>query len=172
VVPTKAMGLLERNLQDDAEEPIKVCLRPNDVLFRTGRAVIYSKLVEGRFPDYRAVMPKKKAETVHLNPNEFQAAVRQAAIMTETDNRRVTFKFAKGKLTLLATGAMAGRSRIEMPLAYEGKGIDINFNPDYLTEMLKVLPTDATLTLDIIDGQSSAVFRSGEGYTYLVMPLT
>ncbi len=60
VVPTKAMNLLERNLQDD-EETVKICLRPNEVLFRTERAVVYSRLVEGRFPDYRQVMPKKQA---------------------------------------------------------------------------------------------------------------
>ena len=40
---------------------VKVCFRPNEVLFRTGRAVIYSRLVEGRFPDYRVVLPKKSA---------------------------------------------------------------------------------------------------------------
>lgn len=170
VVPTKAMALLERNLQ--AEEAVKVCLRPNDVLFRTGRAVIYSKLVEGRFPDYRAVLPKKQAVTIPLQPIEFNAAVRQAAIMTDTDARRVTFKFSKGKLTLQAQGAMAGRSKIEIPLEYDGKPIDVNFNPEYLTDMLKVLgPTDP-LTLDLIDGASPALLRSGEQYSYLVMPLT
>src|SRR5262245_25236763 len=61
VIPAKALNLLERNLQDDAEEPVKVCIRPNEVLFRTGRAVIYSRLVEGRFPDYRTVLPKKSS---------------------------------------------------------------------------------------------------------------
>ncbi|MFO0876078.1 MAG: DNA polymerase III subunit beta [Gemmataceae bacterium] len=172
VVPTKAMALLERNLQDDAEETVKVCLRPNEVLFRTGRAVIYSRLVEGRFPDYRAVLPKKKTETLTLNAQAFQSAVRQAAIMTDTDNKRVTFKFGPGKLTLLAQGATAGRSRIEMPLEYGGKGIDINFNPEYLTDMLKVLPADAPLTADLIDGASPALFRCGTTYSYLVMPLT
>src|SRR5262245_13973478 len=75
VVPTKAMGLLERNLQDDAEGTVKVCIRPNEVLFRTGRAVIYSRLVEGRFPDYRAVMPKKSTVQLALNAADFQAAV-------------------------------------------------------------------------------------------------
>ena len=61
VVPTKAMSLLERNLQDDPEEAVKICLRPNDVLFRTERAVLYSRLVEGRYPDYRQIFPKKPA---------------------------------------------------------------------------------------------------------------
>lgn len=172
VVPTKAMGLLERNLQDDPEGAVKVCLRPNEVLFRTGRAVIYSRLVEGRFPDYRAVMPKKSAVTMPINAAAFQAAVRQAAIMTDTDNRRVTFKFGKDRLVLLAQGATAGRSKIEMPLAYDGKAIDINFNPEYLIDMLKVLPPDVELTVDLLDAASPALFRCGETYSYLVMPLT
>src|SRR3954462_9560600 len=105
VVPAKAMGLLERNLQDDPEETVKVCIRPNEVLFRTGRAVIYSRLVEGRFPDYRAVLPKKHTVKVPLEAGPFQAAVRQAAVMTDNDSKRVDFKFAKNKLTLEARGS-------------------------------------------------------------------
>jgi DNA polymerase-3 subunit beta len=172
VVPTKAMSLLERNLQDDPEGPVKVCFRPNDVLFRTGRAVIYSRLVEGRFPDYRAVLPKKSSVTVPLNAATFQAAVRQAAIMTDSESPRVTFKFARERLTLLAQGATAGRSKIELPLEYDGKAIDINFNPAYLIDMLKVLPPEADLTVDLNDGASPALFRHGDRYSYLVMPLT
>ena len=172
VVPTKAMGLLERNLQDDPEEAVKVCLRPNEVLFRTGRAVIYSRLVEGRFPDYRLVMPKKTSVHVALNIATFQAAVRQAAIMTDNDRRCVTFKFARNKLTLLAQGATAGRSKIELPLEYDAKPIDIGFNPEYLVDVLKILPAEAELSLELNDGASPALFRCGEHYLYLVMPLT
>jgi DNA polymerase-3 subunit beta len=171
VVPTKAMNLLERNL-DDAEEEVKVCLRPNEVLFRTGRAVIYSRLVEGRFPDYKQVMPRKQAVKVALQAAPFQAAVRQAAIMTDEESRRVTFQFAKNKLTLQAHGAQSGRSKVELPVEYDAKTISVNFNPQYLVEMLKVLPPDAELTLDLIDAGSPALFRSGPNYLYLVMPLT
>ena len=59
-----------------------------------------------------------------------------------------------------------------MALGYDGKPLDINFNPAYLIEMLKVLPPDADLTLDLIDGGSPALFRYGDSYQYLVMPLT
>jgi DNA polymerase-3 subunit beta len=170
VVPTKAMNLLERNLQDDPEETVRVCLRPNEVLFRTGRAVIYSRLVEGRFPDYRAVMPRKAGVQVKLNAATFQAAVRQAAIMTDTESKRVTFKFAKDRLTLQAQAQ--GRSRVELPIEYAGKAIDINFNPEFLTDMLKILPPDVELVLELIDAASPALFRCGESYSYLVMPLT
>ena len=172
VVPTKAMSLLERNLQDDPEEAVKVCLRPNEVLFRTGRSVIYSRLVEGRFPDYKQVIPKKGNVKVHLHAAPFQAAVRQAAIMADNESKRVTFKFSRDKLTLHAQGATTGRSRVEVPVDFSGKGVEINFNPEFLTDMLKVLPPDAELVLELIASESPAVFRYGEGYLYLVMPLT
>lgn len=171
VVPTKAMNLLERNLQDD-EETVKVCLRPNEVLFRTERAVIYSRLVEGRFPDYKQVMPKKQGTRVVLQAAPFQAAVRQAAIMTDEDSKRVTFRFSKDNLTLKAQGATAGRSKVELPIEYDSKTVEIGFNPVYLVDMLKVLPADAELTLDLIDAGSPALFRYGADYSYLVMPLT
>jgi len=102
----------------------------------------------------------------------FLAAVRQAAIMTDDDSKRVMFAFAKGKLTLEAKGATTGRSKVEMPLEYDAKPITIGFNPQFLTEMLRVLPADADLLLELVDGNSPALFRQGGDYSYLVMPLT
>jgi len=171
VVPSKAMNLLERNLQDEGEV-VKISIRPNDVLFRTERAVIYSRLVEGRFPDYRQVIPKKPAAKVTLQVQAFQAAVRQAAIMTDDDSKRVTFSFDKNKLTLEALGGTGNRSRVELAVEYDGKPLKIHFNPAFVIEMLKVLAPDAGLTLDLIDGASPALFKSGSDYSYLVMPLT
>jgi DNA polymerase-3 subunit beta len=171
VVPSKAMNLLERNLQDD-EELVSVCLRPNEALFRTERATVYSRLVEGRFPPYRDAFPKKQSAKVVLPVPAFLAAVRQAAIMTDDESKRVTFAFAKGKLTLEARGATTGRSKVEMPVEYDAKAINIGFNPQFLIEMLRVLPADAELLLELVDGNSPALFRQGGDYSYLVMPLT
>lgn len=172
VVPTKAMGLLERGLQDDPEDTVKVCIRPNEVLFRTGRSVIYSRLVEGRFPDYRTVIPKRSAVKVTVNVGELMAAVRQAAIMVDKEAPRVTFRFGPEVLLLEAQGATSGRSTVEMPLEYDGKAIDINFNPQYLIEMLKVLPVEESLLVELNDGGSPALLKCGDQYSYLVMPLT
>jgi DNA polymerase-3 subunit beta len=117
-------------------------------------------------------MPKKQATKVVLQAAAFQTAVRQAAIMTDEDSKRVAFRFSKGNLTLKAQGATAGRSKVELPIEYDGKTLEIGFNPTYLVDMLKVLPPDAELTLDLIDAGSPALFRSGANYSYLVMPLT
>jgi DNA polymerase-3 subunit beta len=165
------MTLLERNLQDDDEESVKVCVGSNEILFRTGRAVIYSRLVEGRFPDYRPVIPEKHTVKVNLSAGSFLAAVRQAAIMTDKESKKIAFSFAKGKLTL-KSGARTGRSKVELPLEYDAKPIDINFNATFVQDMLRVLPGEAALTLEMIDGGKPAVFRSGGDYLYLVMPLS
>jgi DNA polymerase-3 subunit beta len=171
IVPTKAMALLERNLHDDAEV-IKVVLRPNEVLFKTERATIYSRLVEGRFPPYKEILPKKGNARIPLAVTPFMTAIRQAAIMTDDESKRVAFHFGPGKLTLEAQGAATGRSKVEMELQYDGTPIDINFDPHYLIDMLKILDPGDPLTLDLIDGSKPALFKSGAEYQYLVMPLS
>lgn len=171
IVPSKAMTLLDRNLQDEAEV-VRVCLRPNEVLFRTERAVVYSRLVEGRFPNYKDVIPKKQTVKVPLTVPGLMAAVRQAAIMADEETRKVAFTFSKNRLTLQAQGANTGRSKVEMAVAYDHKPISINFNPQFVVDMLKVLPGEADLVLELVDGASQAMFRSGADYSYVVMPLS
>ncbi len=170
VVPTKAMQLLERSL-GDAEEPIFVSLRPNEALFRTSRAEIYGRLVEGRYPPYRDVFPKKSGFKAKLAVPAFMSAVRQAAILTDEESRGVDFSFAKGKLTLKAKVADKGRAKVEMPVDFEGKGADVTFDPKFIIEMLRVLDEDAELTLELGDAATAALFRVGDDYSYIVMPL-
>jgi DNA polymerase III subunit beta len=171
IVPTKAMALLERNLHDD-EETVKIALKPNDVLFRTERATIYSRLVEGRFPPYKEILPKKANARIPLAVGPFLTAVRQAAIMTDDESKRVNFHFASKKLTLAAHGAAAGRSKVELALEYDGAPIEIAFDPSYLVDMLKVLAPEDPLSLELNDGSKPALFKSGSDYQYLVMPLS
>ncbi len=171
VVPTKAMSLLERNLAD-AEEQVFVNLRPNEALFKTNRAVIYGRLVEGRYPPYREVFPKKTNAKVPLTVASFQSAVRQAAILTDEESRGVDFSFAKDKLTLKARVADKGRAKVELPVEFDGKPVEITFDPRFVTDMLRVLDGESTVALELVDANSAALFKAGEDYSYIIMPLT
>src|SRR5262249_32699231 len=82
VVPSKAMIMLERNLTE-SDELVKISFRPNEVLIKTERSMIYSRLVEGRYPNYRQVIPQKSASKMPVTVGSFFSAVRQAAIMTD-----------------------------------------------------------------------------------------
>lgn len=182
LIPLKAIHLLERNLVDDGEL-VRVVLRPNEALFQTERALIHTRLVEGRFPPYRNIIPGgwgKSASVPGKGPlvrvpvavSEFLARVRQAAIMADDDSRRVDFKFAGGGVTMSARGAETGSGEVTMELpGYSGPDLDIAFEPTYLTDMLRAIEGEPTATLEMTDGQRPAVFRVGDGYLYLVMPL-
>ena len=170
VVPVKAMNLLERNLTE-AGETIRISIRANEVLMKTERAMIYSRLVEGRFPDYKKVIPQKHSHRVPITVGPFMSAVRQAAIMTDDESKRVRFQFAKKKLTLRAQGAESGQSRVELPIEYDGKGLEISFDPKFVNDMLRVLEADTPLTLDMNDSATPAVFRHEPNYLYVVVPL-
>jgi DNA polymerase-3 subunit beta len=171
VIPAKAMGLLERNLQEP-DEVVKISVRPNEVLIKTERAMIYSRLVEGRFPPYAQVIPQKHPIKIPLVVGPFQTAVRQAAIMTDDESKRVVFAFAKHKLTLQARGAETGRSRVELPIGYDGKPIEISFDPKFLVDMLRILDPETPLTLDLLDSNKPGLFRNEAGnYLYVVVPL-
>jgi len=171
LVPVKAMVLLERTLHDDAEL-IKVCLRQNDVLFQTEKATITSRLLEGRYPPYRDILPKKAVAKIQIPVDAFLSAVRQAAIMTDDDTKRVAFNFTPGKLTLQAQGAATGKSKVDMPLEYNGTPISINFDPNFVIDVLKVLDGSEVIQLDLVDSLKPALFKSGDDYVYLVMPLS
>lgn len=170
VVPTKAMTLIERSLTDP-EEQVFVAFGPNEVLLKTARSEVYGRLVEGRFPPYKDVFPKKHTARVKLTAGPFQAAIRQAATISDPESRGVVFAFAKGKVTLSSVASQAGRAKVEMPLQYDGKAMQISFDPRFLTDMLRTLAADTEVTLDLLDENSPALFRVGDSYSYIVMPL-
>src|SRR5262245_12457604 len=175
LVPLKAIGLLERNLIDDGEL-VRVGLRTNDALFQTERAMIYTALVQGKFPAYRDHIAKTRREAtqkVSLPVEAFLSRVRQAAIMTDEESMRVDLTFETGKVTLEARGAQTGSSEVSLELPeYEGPKLEIAFAPEYLIEFLRSLEGEPTVMLEMSTGTRAALFRCGDKYSYLVMPLT
>lgn len=171
IVPTRAMQLIERTITDgDAE--VQVVARQNDILLRTARAVVYSRLVEGRFPKWRDVFPKREnAQKIPMIVGPTHSAVRQAAIITSEESRGIDLTFADGKVVISGRAAETGQSRVELPLAYDGPQISISLDPRYLSDFFRVLDADKPFTLEIKDSDSAAICSTDDGYGYVVMPL-
>lgn len=170
VVPIKVMSLLEKNLVDP-EEQISVRFAPNDVLFKTGRAEIYGRLLEGRFPPYKEVLPKKLPIKIPLTVGPLLSACKQGAILTDEETRGVDFDFGEGKLTIKARVADKGRAKIELPISYDGQPVGLTLDPKKIIDMLRVLDEDAELLLEFADSSTAAVFKLQGQYIYIVMPL-
>lgn len=171
VVPTKVMSLLEKNL-NEPDAQVMVRISANDVLFKVDRSEIYGRLVEGRYPTYREVFPKKTAVKIPLSVGPLMAVIRQAAILTDEDTRGVDFDFAAGTLTLQARVADKGRAKIQLPVAYDGKPIGTTFDPKLVLDMLRVLEPDIEISLELVENNSVALFKAPGEYSYIVVPLT
>lgn len=172
VIPTRAINLMERAL-GDVDEEIWLAARDNDVLLKTGRTTIYSRLVEGRYPKWRDVFPKTdQMSKVELTVGPFHTAVRQAMVVTSEERRGVDFTFSEGRLTLAGHGAEFGESHVELPIAYEGAEIPVKLDPRYVSEFLRVLDPDKTFTLYLRDPESAVLCVTDDGYAYVIMPLS
>jgi DNA polymerase-3 subunit beta len=171
IVPTKAMQLIDRALSE-ADGDIQIAARPNDILVKSARATLYSRLVEGRFPKWRDVFPHRTgAHQIEMVVGPFHAAVRQAQIVVSEESRGVDFGFADGKCVLSGRAAEVGQSRVEMPISYDSEAVSITLDPRFLTDFLKVLDPESNFTLEIKDSESAAVCSTDDGYGYVIMPL-
>lgn len=171
VIPSKAMQLIERSLPD-SDDMAMVAIRNNDVLVKCGGSTIYSRLVEGRFPDYDRVIPKETTSRVELVVSPFYSAVRQAQIVTNEETRGVDFAFADGMLTLTSRATDVGQSKVEMPIAFDAEPVTITFDPKFVADFLRILDGSDSIRLNLIDAESPAVFTTEDGYRYVVMPLS
>ncbi|WP_165075739.1 DNA polymerase III subunit beta [Paludisphaera rhizosphaerae] len=172
VIPVKALKLIERNLVDDDLLVHLTIQSGAAVLVRTEGAVIYSRLVEGRFPRYQDVFPTTVETKVPMAVGPLKLAVEQASIVTSDESRGVDFQFGPGALKLSSQAADVGSAQVDLPLDYQGKAVDITFDPRYLLDALKTLADDDEITAELIDARNAAVFKTPDQYTYVVMPLT
>ena len=171
IVPTRAIQLMERAVSDK-DESVDVAARSNDLLIRTPRAVIYSRLVEGRYPNWRQVFPKREnAVQLDMTIGPLFAALRQAAIVTDHESRGIDFTFADGTLKLEASTAEIGESHVELPIAYDGESITLTMDHRYLADFCKVLDNETTFIMEIESGSSPALLITDDGYGYVIMPM-
>lgn len=171
IVPPRSLSLMERSIVEK-DEVVHVAARRNDVMLRTGRCTVYSRLVEGRYPNWRQVIPTRQdSEKLDLVAGPFLNAIRQAAIVADTETHGLNFDFTPGNLVLSAKTANLGTSRIEHPISYSGRSIAMKLDFRYVQEFLRTLEPDTAVTVDMASSTESTLFTTEDGYAYVVMPM-
>jgi DNA polymerase-3 subunit beta len=171
IVPARAMQLIERILPEDSVN-VQLAARANDLLVREPGCVFYTRLVEGRFPKWREVLPdRKESNRIDIPVGPMYSALRQAAIVSSEESRGVDFTFSEGSLVLSNSTAEVGQSRIEMPVPFDNGELTITLDHRYVADFLKVLQPDKTFTLDIENGDQAAYCVTDDNYGYVIMPL-
>ncbi len=171
IIPTRSLMLMERSI-GDKEEVVHIAARGNDVLLRTGKCTVYSRLVEGRYPNWRQVIPSRdNSVQIDMTVGPFFNVIRQASIVADQETRGLDFEFGGGSLVLAAKTADLGQSRVEMPIDYDGAAIKLKLDYRFVSDFLKVLDSNTSFKLDIASSTQPALMTTADGYAYVVMPM-
>ncbi|MDR2344766.1 MAG: DNA polymerase III subunit beta [Planctomycetaceae bacterium] len=173
IFPVRTLQVIERAIAN-SEEPVKLSVSPNRVLIQHGKTVFYSRLLEGRFPRWRSIIPNEDGKVkLEILAAPFAAAIKQAATVTIEKQPGVTIIFEKGKMITTGSGHEVGDSAIETPVAYDGKKkLSIKIDPKYLIEHLRVLPPEQNVKILISDEGEPLTLKTDDEYIYVVMPLS
>lgn len=171
IVPLKALALIDKAI-GSSDENVKIFVSGGKIIFAGKNVVISSRLIEGRFPRWKNIMPNKDDRVkVDLMVGPFLQGVRQAEVVTTDNQPGIILDFTTGKLELSASGSEVGDSRIELPIVYDGENIKLKMDPRFLIDFLRVLGNEMIVSVFIKD-QQSVLFETNDGYSYVVMPLT
>lgn len=173
VVPLKGLQQLQRLAGDDDARTLHIVLRQSLVAFQLPDAEIIAQLVEGEFPDFRAVVPSEGdvPGKVAVSRDELAAAIHRAAITAGEEGPVVRLALGEGQLTVMSRHEGLGESRSDVPVDYDGEDLEIRFNPNFLGEYLKTM-ADEQVTFRFRDRTSAGLFTSGPNSMYVVMPIT
>ncbi len=168
IIPARTVAELMRLIHGEGDMEILFC--ENQVGFKKNNVMMVSKLIEGKFPNYEQVIPKKSRERVLLNKQEFMSVIRRVALITSGKSNLVKFSFNKGLLTLTASNPDIGEAKDDMNVDYSGEEFSIAFNPSYLTEALKVMDEEQ-IAFEFTESNLPGVIKSDDSFTYVIMPM-
>jgi DNA polymerase-3 subunit beta len=169
VVPVKVLRLLEKFPDCD----VTVSIDEKSVYFVSSRYEVTGRLVEGRFPRYRDVIPgRNNPSLVRTNVAMAASAVKQSQIVTTEDSRGVIFVVRGNQMRLQSAAAEVGDSEIVFDVDSGDSDVTVTLDPKYIADFLKCVPQENVVEWLIIDADTAIVITDGDSYRYIVMPLS
>lgn len=193
IVPTKVLEELKSILgarksnkeevskgeEDSKEEkpkatpPVEVALSSQQIELHVGPTRLLSRLIDGRFPDYKQIIPKDQKTTAHLSTKELTPTVKRMHYFAKEINNNLTFTFTKDSLHLKTPQTQAGRDEATLSAKVKGDGNKIALSSSYLLDFLNHTDGENEVEVTLTDSQHPAVFRlpSNPLFLHLIMPL-
>jgi DNA polymerase-3 subunit beta len=174
IMPTKALQLLTRN--SDQSDSLEVAISENHITFKLGATTIYSKLINGQFPNYERVIPADNELTMIVDRDMLSASVRRAAIFANQITHQIRWSLTPGQVTISAEDAeVGGEAHETLATQYDGQAMEIGYNAQYVQELLRHVDSDETL-IRLKDPGSAAIVepvqqKEGEYHMMLLMPI-
>lgn len=168
LIPSKTVMEIQRLLKDKGN--VTVQFTENQVAFEMDGTQLFSKLVDGTFPNYRQVIPAESKERISLERETFYQALHRASLLANDKNPIVRLEFTKNNLSISAQAPDVGESHEKLAINYKGANINVGFNPQYVLDVLQNLENDEVF-LELSDEMSPGVFKINAPFLYVVMPV-
>ena len=171
IIPRK--GVLElQGLFESGEGLVDLELGRNHLRLTRGGVTFTSKLIDGRFPDYEAVIPIGADKDVRVGREELRFALQRAAILSNEKYRGVKLDVSPNRLRIVAHNPEQEEAVEELEVTCSVAELSVGFNVNYLMDALAALSGDE-ITLSLRDAQSSCLLRKvdSDDTRHVVMPL-
>ncbi len=177
IVPARTLQELAR-ITTGSEGPIEISISGADqrIIFCVDDIEMVSRLIEGNFPNYEQIIPKKHSTKITVSREAFQQATRIASLFARDSANIIKLqaqhKDDRSEIIVTATAADRGDTTSGIDAIVEGADTQIAFNSKYLSDVLAVLSSDQVL-LEITDQSSPGVIRpaDSDSYVHVIMPM-
>lgn len=173
IVPPKALEQMRRLFPADAD--VEIARSDNHLGVRAAGTLVFSRLIEGPYPNYEQVIPKENDRTATVDKAALAAALRRMSVVASDQTHRIRLAFAGGAVKFSVQTPDLGEAQDELAVTYEGEPLEIGFNATYLLEILKYMPTDEIRMTFKAPERAATVEPVGwddpASYMALVMPL-
>ncbi len=171
IVPRKGVIELSRMLSDN-DEWVELALGKNHVRLVKGGTIFTSKLIDGRFPDYCAVIPVGTDRHINLDKESFTHALQRASILSNEKYRGVRLEAAGNSIKIIAHNPQHEEAVEELEAELNFDQLAIGFNVTYLLDALTALDSEL-ITMELKDANSSCLItvKGDDSNRHVVMPL-
>lgn len=173
IVPPKALEQIRRLFP--ADEELEIARGENHLGFRSPFTAVYTRLIEGPYPNYEQVIPKDNEKFAIADKQALVSALKRMSVIASDQTHRIRLSFNAGMLKLSVQTPDLGEANDELPIRYTGDQLDIGFNASYLLEILRYIPTDEVKLTFKAPERAATVEPEGWSdpaqYLCLVMPL-
>lgn len=164
IIPAKAARELQKVLAGEGD--VELQLGSMHISFSTGNCLLVSRLLDGRFPPYKDVIPTNYEKRAVVNRKTFTEVVRRMSLICDEKMRQLVIGFSAGTLKIRGQNAGLGEAVEEMDITWEGDAMDVAYNADYLLSILKVLDGEE-LVMEMTTNLKPALMRSSENEDHL-----
>ncbi len=173
IVPPKALEQVRRLFGPSDE--VEIAKSDNHLGFRTGSTQVFTRLIEGPYPNYEQVIPRENDKAATIDKDTLAGALRRVGVVASDQTHRVRLAFSGGVLKFSVSTPDLGEAHDEIAISYDGDTLEIGFNANYLLEILKYMPTDEVRFTFKAPERAATVEPVGwddaASYMCLVMPL-